>query len=57
MICENPYYRIIRRVSYTILLVGIVWEAISIAIRLRQSFSKEGEVKKALEELTPVEFL
>jgi hypothetical protein len=45
---SNPHYRTIRRISYTILLSGIIWETFSIAIRLRHSFTMESDIKKEL---------
>lgn len=57
MLIGNPYYRAVRRVSYSTLLTGLVWQTFSIAIKLRQSFAAESEIKKELEEMTPIEFL
>lgn len=57
MIVGNTSYRTIRRVSYSIFLFGIVWHCISIAIKLRESFSVESDLKKRLEDMTPVQFL
>lgn len=57
MMVGNQNYRIVRRVSYSIFLFGIVWQIISIAIKLRESFTIESDLKKNLEEMTPVQFL
>lgn len=57
MMVGNPSYRIVRRVSYSIFLFGIVWQIISIAIKLKESFNDESNLKKNLEEMTPVQFL
>lgn len=49
MILGNQSYRNVRRVSYSIFLFGIIWQIISMAIKLRESFSAESELKKRLE--------
>jgi tellurite resistance protein TehA-like permease len=57
MIVGNDSYRNVRRASYSMFLFGIVWQIVSMAIKLRESFSVESELKKRLEEMTPVQFL
>lgn len=57
MLVKNSKYRIVRRISYSILLVGIVWQIFSIGIKLRESFAIEADIKKHLEDMTPTEFL
>ena len=57
MIVGNSSYRLVRRISYSMFLFGIVWQIISFTIKLRESFRQESELKKHLEEMTPVQFL
>ena len=57
MILGNSSYRTIRRISYSTFLFGIVWQIISMSIKLRESFGQESDLKKQLEEMTPVQFL
>jgi hypothetical protein len=57
MMIGNPSYRIVRRISYSIFLFGIVWQILAFTIRLRESFKQESDLKKVLEEMTPVQFL
>lgn len=57
MIVGNSRYRTVRRVSYSIFLFGIVWQIMSMAIKLRESFGVESDLKKKLEDMTPVQFL
>jgi tellurite resistance protein TehA-like permease len=57
MMLGHSSYRTIRRVSYSIFLLGIVWQLIAMAIVLRHSFGEESDLKKQLEEMTPVQFL
>lgn len=57
MMVGNPSYRTVRRVSYSIFLFGIIWQIISMSIVLRDSFGEESDLKKQLEEMTPVQFL
>lgn len=47
----------VRRISYSIFLFGIIWQIISYVIKLRESFKQESDLKKQLEEMTPVQFL
>jgi hypothetical protein len=48
MMVGQPSYRTIRRVSYSIFLLGIVWQLIAMTIVLRHSFGEESELKKQL---------
>ncbi len=57
MMIGNQSYRIVRRISYSIFLLGIVWQIFSFTLKLRESFKQESDLKKQLEELTPVQFL
>lgn len=57
MMVGNPSYRLVRRISYSIFLFGIMWQIMAFTIRLRESFRLESDLKKVLEEMTPVEFL
>ena len=57
MMVGNPFYRIIRRISYSAFLIGIIWKIMAFTIRLRESFRLESDLKKVLEEMTPVQFL
>jgi hypothetical protein len=57
MMVGNPSYRIVRRISYSIFLFGIIWQIIAFIIKLRESFKQESDLKKQLEEMTPVQFL
>jgi hypothetical protein len=38
MMVGNPSYRNLRRLSYSIFLIGVLWQLIAIAILLRHSF-------------------
>ena len=40
MIMGFPYYKAVRRISHTILLMGIIFSTIAIFIELRQSFKE-----------------
>lgn len=40
MMVGNQSYRIVRRISYSIFLFGIVWQIISFMIKLRESFEQ-----------------
>jgi tellurite resistance protein TehA-like permease len=57
MMVGQHSYRTVRRISYSIFLLGIVWQLIAMAIVLRHSFGEESDLKKQLEEMTPVQFL
>lgn len=48
MMVGQPSYRTVRRVSYSIFLLGIVWQLIAMAIVLRHSFGEESDLKKQL---------
>ena len=54
MLLDNPSYRIVRRISYSVFLIGIIWQIMSFIIKLRESFKHESDLKKQLEEMTPV---
>ena len=48
MIMGFTYYKTVRRISHTILLLGIIFSAISLFIELRKSFKEESELKNLL---------
>jgi hypothetical protein len=48
MMVGNPSYRIVRRISYSIFLFGIIWQIIAFIIKLRESFKQESDLKKQL---------
>lgn len=53
MIMGFQYYKTVRRISHTILLMGIIFSAIALFIELRQSFKEESDLKNILERMTP----
>ena len=48
MMVGNPSYRNLRRLSYSMFLIGILWQLIAMAILLRHSFTEESDLKKQL---------
>lgn len=48
MILGFPYYKTIRRISHTILLIGLICSTISLFIELRGSFKEESDLKNLL---------
>ena len=57
MLTDNQRYRVLRRISYSIFLIGILWRIIEMAIKLKISFNEESAIKSQLEDMTPLDFL
>lgn len=57
MIMGFQYYKTVRRISHSILFIGILFTTVSLFIELRESFSEESDLKGELESLSPTELL
>lgn len=57
MIMGFAYYKTVRRISHSILFMGILFTTIALFIELRNSFREESELKGELETLSPTELL
>lgn len=57
MIMGFQYYKTVRRISHSILFIGILFTTVSLFIELRESFGEESDLKGELESLSPTELL
>ena len=57
MMTNDTRYRTLRRISYSMFMIGILWRIVEVAIKLKISFNEESALKKQLDDMTPLQFL